>query len=115
MHSKARPFRHSIDHILFEMKRLDVMLRRAVLVARQSRSADTPDEFRGLVISEDSVDRMLDSVDFLGDIWKLDPALAKSAESLDKELESRQEESRTFCTWRRTGTRVITWSSLKRE
>jgi hypothetical protein len=88
------PFRDSVEHILTEMKRLDLMLRRAVLVARQSRSADTPDEFRGLVISEENVDRMLDSVDFLGDIWKLDDSLTQSAEKIDKELESRQEEIR---------------------
>jgi len=91
---ETQPFRDSVEHILAEMKRLDLMLRRAVLVARQSRSADTPDEFRGLVISEENVDQMLDSVDFLGDIWKLDVSLAKSVEELDKELESRQEEIR---------------------
>ncbi len=89
-----QPFRDSVDHILAEMKRLDLMLRRAVLVARQSRSADTPDEFRGLVISEENIDRMVDSVDFLGDSWKLDASLTKSVEDIDKELESRQEEIR---------------------
>ena len=88
----AQPFADSADHILAEMKRLDLMLRRAVLVSRQSRSTDTPDEFRGLVITEETVDRMLDSVDFLGDIWKLDPSLA--AGNIDEELDRRQEEIR---------------------
>lgn len=94
MSPPPQPFRDSVEHILAEMKRLDLMLRRAVLVARQSRSADTPDEFRGLVISEENVDRILDSVDFLGDIWKLEPALAKSVDDLDQELENRQQEIR---------------------
>ncbi len=68
MTPEPKPFDDSVEHILAEMKRLDLMLRRAVLMARHSRSADTPDEFRGLVISEENVDRMLDSVDFLGDM-----------------------------------------------
>lgn len=94
MSETPQPFRDSVEHILMEMKRLDLMLRRAVLVARQSRSSDTPDEFRGLVISDENVDRMLDSVDFLGDIWKLDASQTQSAGNIDKELESRQEEIR---------------------
>lgn len=90
MTPKPEPFRDSIEHILAEMKRLDLLLGRAVLVARHSRSTDTPDEFRGLVITEENVDRILDSVDFLGDIWKLDPAQASEAERIDEELENRQ-------------------------
>ena len=88
----AQPFSGSADHILAEMKRLDLMLRRAVLVARQSRSTDTPDEFRGLVITEETVDRILDNVDFIGDIWKLDAST--TAGNIDEELERRQEEIR---------------------
>jgi SpoVK/Ycf46/Vps4 family AAA+-type ATPase len=91
---KPQVFRNSIDHVLAEMKRLDLMLRRAVLVARRTRSADVPDEFRGLVISEENVDRMVDSIDFLGDIWKMDEAVRRSADSIDKELERRQEDNR---------------------
>jgi ATPase family associated with various cellular activities (AAA) len=92
--SKPEPFRDSIDHVLSQMKRLDLMLRRAVLVARHSRSSDTPEEFRGLVISEEHVDRMLESVDFLGDIWKLDSAQARIADSIDRDMEIRQESIR---------------------
>ncbi len=88
--ANAAPFQNSLDHILAEMKRLDLMLRRAVLLARKPKSGDVPDEFRGLVISEDNVDRMLDSVDFLGDMWKMDDSVRSAAESIDRELESRQ-------------------------
>jgi AAA+ superfamily predicted ATPase len=88
--AKAEPFQNSLEHILAEMKRLDLMLRRAVVLARSSRSGDVPDEFRGLVISEKNVDQMLDSVDFLGDIWKMDDAGRRAVESIDQELESRQ-------------------------
>jgi SpoVK/Ycf46/Vps4 family AAA+-type ATPase len=92
--AKAEPFQNSLDHILAEMKRLDLMLRRAVLLVRKSRSTDIPDEFRGLVISDENIDQMLDSVDFLGDIWKMDEAVRRSAESIDQELEGRQHEIR---------------------
>jgi hypothetical protein len=87
-HPPAQPFRDSLEHIVAELKRLDLMLRRAVLVTRRARLADTPDEFRGLVISEESVDRMLDTVDFLGDIWR--PEHSQAARSVDEELETRQ-------------------------
>src|SRR5215472_2613844 len=87
---KAEPFQNNLEHIFAEMKRLDLMLRRAVVLARSSRAGDIPDEFRGLVISEKNVDQMLDSVDFLGDIWKMDDAGRRAVESIDQELENRQ-------------------------
>lgn len=90
-----QPFRDSIEHILLELKRLDLMLRRGVMVARRTRTVDTPEEFRGLVISEENIDRMVDSVDFLGDMWKLDASLIHSTTGIDKELESRQDEIRS--------------------
>ena len=92
--AKPEPFQNSLEHILAEMKRLDLMLRRAVLLARSSRSDEVPDEYRGLVISEENVDRMLDSVDFLGDIWKIDNAVRPAADNIDQELESRQSKIR---------------------
>lgn len=91
----AEPFRDSLEHIFAEMRRLDLMLRRAVLISRQSRTGDTPEEFRGLVISEENVDHLLDNVDFLGDVWKLDGTVAKSAEMIDEELARRQAEIRS--------------------
>jgi SpoVK/Ycf46/Vps4 family AAA+-type ATPase len=94
MASDPPPFANSLDHILAEMKRVDLMLRRAVLVARRSRAAEGPDEFRGLVILEENVDRMLESVDFLGDAWKMDDAARASADAIDQELERRQLEIR---------------------
>jgi hypothetical protein len=92
--ANREPFPNSLAHILAEMKRLDLMLRRAVLLARKARSRDVPEEFRGLVISEENVDRMVDSVDFLGDIWKIDDAVRPSADSIDEDLGDNQEEIR---------------------
>lgn len=89
-----KPYRDSMEHILAELKRLDLMLRRAVLLARQPRSADTPDEFRGLVISDENVNRILDDVDFLGDVWRVDPDVSRWVDLLENELEKSQAEIR---------------------
>ena len=88
----AEPYRDNMEHILAELKRLDLLIRRAVLIARQSHSSDTLDEFRGLVISDENVNRLLSEVDFLGDFWKLDAELRKYIGRLDDELERRQAE-----------------------
>lgn len=92
--TKPEPFASSMEHILAEMKRLDLMLRRAVLLARGLRTGDVPDGFRGLVITDENVDHMVESVDFLGDIWNLDEEMRRSADSIDRKLERRQEEIR---------------------
>ncbi len=55
--------RGSADHILFEMKRLDGLIRARVDQARQVR--DEKEEYRGLFISEREVDGLLNS-DFGG-------------------------------------------------
>jgi hypothetical protein len=90
----AQPYSDSTEHLFAELRRLDLMLRRAVLVARKSRSADIPDEFRGLVISEDNVSSILNDVDFLGDVWLLDSSVSRPIGVLDEQLENRQREAR---------------------
>jgi SpoVK/Ycf46/Vps4 family AAA+-type ATPase len=92
--AKAEPFRNSLEHILAEMKRVDLMLRRAVLLARSSRSADVPEEFRGLVISEENVNHMVGSVDFVGENWKVTSEVRGAADTIDVELQRLQEETR---------------------
>jgi hypothetical protein len=88
------PFRNSTEHILAELRRVDLMLRRAVLIARNTRTADGPEEFRGLVITEENVDRMLSNVDFLGETWKMDAPTAAAADAIDRELEILKEQTR---------------------
>ena len=90
----ANPYSGSMEHLFAELKRLDLMLRRAVLIARQTRAADVPDEFRGLVISEDNVSHILNDVDFLGNIWLLDASVSGDVKNLNEELEIRQSEIR---------------------
>src|SRR5262249_11519598 len=47
------------SHILAHLSRLDLLIRREVLRQRLLRPPQQDDEFRGLYISEDDVDRLL--------------------------------------------------------
>ena len=50
----------SLDHVLAHLARLDLRLRRAVLAVRQQPSPPTEDEFRGLYISDQQADALLE-------------------------------------------------------
>jgi len=55
-------FPDSVAQLRAELDYLDLMLRRAVLVARAGRPSNDPEPLRGLVITEDWVDGLLDSL-----------------------------------------------------
>ena len=50
----------SLDHVLAHLARLDLRLRRAVLAVRQQPTSPTEDEFRGLYISDQQADALLE-------------------------------------------------------
>src|SRR5512142_1040346 len=50
---------NSLEHILTELARLDLLIRREVLAVRLRQSQQTDDEFRGLYISEQEVESLL--------------------------------------------------------
>ena len=52
-------FENSMEHLLAEAKRIDLLLRREIVKMRRIRSDGKWDEFRGLYISEEDVDGML--------------------------------------------------------
>ncbi len=54
-------FDGSLDHLLAEARRIDLMLRREVIALRGQRSQGSWDEFRGLYISEEEIDSLLSS------------------------------------------------------
>ena len=96
----ARPYRvspmeaysDSFEHLREEISRLDLLLKRGVIIARDASSETGPDEFRGLVVTENEVDDILRTADLLGEPWER--ARAKEAElaSVDKELEKRRKQ-----------------------
>jgi hypothetical protein len=69
-----------------ELDYLDLLLRRAVVMARAHRPASDRDAFRGLVISDDTVDTLVDTVTFAGEPRKARDLLA----DLDRQIASRR-------------------------
>ena len=53
----VRPFANSIEHLLAELERVDLMIRARVAQVRQAQTDD--EHFRGLYISEQEVDELL--------------------------------------------------------
>jgi SpoVK/Ycf46/Vps4 family AAA+-type ATPase len=86
------PYFDTIEHLREEISRLDLLLKRAVVIARQTSSETGRDEFRGLVVTENEVDDILRTTDLLGEPWE--QAKAKEAEltPIDKELEKRRKQ-----------------------
>ena len=92
MDTDTGAFQDNASHLFEELRRLDLLLRRAVLVMRSNGHAETATDFRGLVISEQETDRMLDSLDFLGDHWKVNPESQPLIEAIDSMIEKRRAE-----------------------
>src|SRR5436190_1796543 len=79
------PYADSVEHLFEELARIDLLIRRALLLARTSR-AGTAEEFRGLVISETQIDALLQGPPFLGGRWRQQAAHAESLRAIDNSL-----------------------------
>ena len=86
------PYRDSIEHVREEIARLDLMLRRGVLIARPQNTETTPEEFQGLVVTEHEIDQILAAKDFLGERWERAEARRPELDRIDNELDRRREE-----------------------
>jgi SpoVK/Ycf46/Vps4 family AAA+-type ATPase len=84
------PYRDSIEHLTDELKRVDLLVRRALAIAR-SPHPKTGDEFRGLVISEPDIDQMLEAGEFLSQHWRKQDAAKDKLDPLDKKLQELRE------------------------
>jgi hypothetical protein len=80
------PYGDSFEHLREEIQRLDLLLRRAVVVARHPVQPAGNEEFRGLVISEGEVDDILESADFMGDRWRRETASQNALRPIDDKL-----------------------------
>jgi AAA+ superfamily predicted ATPase len=78
------PYRDSIDHLTDELKRVDVLLRRAMTIARDRTQGDR--EYRGLVISENEIDELLESGEFLQQYWRKQDKSHDKLEALDEKV-----------------------------
>ena len=81
------PYANSVEHLRDELARLDVLLQRALLVARKSDSAQPSEEFRGLVISEPEIDALVQAKDFFGERWRRQDAMRGELTVIDQQLE----------------------------
>lgn len=79
-------YNNSIEHLRDELARLDLLLQRALLVARQSDVASGAAEFRGLVISEPEIDALVQAKDFFGERWRRQEAMRAELNVLDQQL-----------------------------
>ena len=86
------PYSESIEHLRDEISRLDLMLKRAVIIARRTSSGAGSDDFRGLVVTENEIDDLIGTKDLLGDPWEQNEATAPQLAQIDKELDKRRKQ-----------------------
>lgn len=89
MNVEADLYANSIAHILDELGYLDLLLRRAVVIARAARPSTGPEAFRGMLISEAEMDRLMETVTMGGEtratdalIGELDDVIAMRREAI---------------------------------
>jgi hypothetical protein len=83
------PYRDSVEHLTDELKRVDLLIRRALIIARDHR-AHGNEEYRGLVISEPEIDELLEAGEFLLQHWRKQDKNRDKLEALDEKLEKTQ-------------------------
>jgi SpoVK/Ycf46/Vps4 family AAA+-type ATPase len=80
------PYADSLEHLCDELKRVDLLVRRALLISRAA-SSKKENAFRGLVISEPDIDGMLDSGEFLSHYWRQQDLVYTSLQPLEARLQ----------------------------
>lgn len=85
-------YANSIEHLRDELARLDLLLQRALLVARRSDPAHAAEEFRGLVISEPEIDALVQVKDFFGERWRRQDAMRGELNVIDQQLEKMRQD-----------------------
>src|SRR6185437_7251725 len=81
-----KPYRDSLEHLREELGRLDLLLRRAVIIARAAPDPRVPPELRGVVVSEEEVDSVFDGVDMLGEPWRRQAELEGELAPIERRL-----------------------------
>ncbi len=88
---EMEPYRNSLEHLEDELGRLDLLLRRAVLIARATPDPRVPHELRGVVVSDEEVDAVVAAPDVLGERWRIEGEAADALAPIDRALhESRK-------------------------
>ncbi|MFZ3327814.1 MAG: ATP-binding protein, partial [Methylocella sp.] len=82
-------FSDSAAHLRAELGYLDLMLKRALVIARATRPSSDPEAFRGLLITEEAVDKLIETVHFDAADWPTQLPITK----LNEEIEARRREN----------------------
>jgi hypothetical protein len=80
------PYRDSIEHLTDELKRVDLLIQRALVIARD-RPQHASEEYRGLLISEPEIDHLLESGEFLLQHWRKQDKNRDKLDGLDQNLQ----------------------------
>lgn len=79
-------FQTSADLLFAEMKRIDLLLKRAVLIAKQNRPTDVPDDFRGLAVFDREIDALMASDNLLDDPWRMEGETRDAVAAIDAKI-----------------------------
>jgi ATPase family associated with various cellular activities (AAA) len=101
------PYHDSLEHITDELRRIDLLLRREVLISRQPNATAVPEAFRGLVISESEINNLLSATEFVTHRWRnaetvqeklapIDQKLAELRASIDERRKATQQAGRSL-------------------
>lgn len=76
----------SFEHLVDEVAHLDLLLRRALLIAREDHGLSASDGYRGLLITEEEVDDLLRSEQLLGERGQRAAKLQAPLHELDQKI-----------------------------
>ncbi len=85
-------YRDSLEHIRDELARIDLLLRRALVIARTRLAGAQQEEFRGLVISDSEIDSMSQVLDLLGEPWRAADVVHQELGPIDEEIANKRSE-----------------------
>jgi len=76
-----------IEHLFAEMKRIDALIKRAVVLERSNRPTEVPADLRGLAVFEPEIDAFLTSQNFLEQHWyQATKDVENAVNALDREI-----------------------------
>jgi len=92
-------FQNSLEHLLVEMKRMELKLHLQVIKLRQGSDQTGDEQFRGLYISDDEIDKIVGSLPFQTEQSSYQPdnsavaSLAQSLKQLEEDIAEKEKES----------------------
>src|SRR3954462_2234175 len=91
-----QPYANSFEHLQQELSRVDLLLRRGVIIARSMAASSggqaVPEELRGAVISEAQITSFLSSPSVLDDYWVHQESSSNALRAVDQRLTQLRQE-----------------------